>query len=72
MIEDSRYRTVSIPSALSARIDVLMDELGYWLSYDVFVREACLEKISGEERRLRELRGYGSEANQPERGVRPR
>ncbi len=47
MIDNSRYRTVSIPSALSARMDFLMDELGYWLSYDVFVRET----LSGEDLR---------------------
>jgi len=36
-------------------MDFLMDELSYWLSYDVFVREACLEKICGGERMLMAL-----------------
>jgi len=67
-----RYVTVSIPKAIAAKIDTLIEELGYWPSRSSFVREACLEKISVEERRLRELRGARDEANQSERGVGPR
>jgi len=53
-------------------MDFLMDELGYWLSYDVFVREACLEKILGEERRLREFWTFGGgRANQSGRDAPP-
>jgi len=55
----SRYVTVSIPKAIAGKIDFLIDELGYWPSRSSFVREACLEKISAEERRLRGLRGSG-------------
>ena len=72
MNDTPRYVTVSIPKAIAAKIDVIIDELGYWPSRSSFVREACLEKISVEERRLRELRGSRDEANQSERGVEPR
>ncbi|MBL7079968.1 ribbon-helix-helix protein, CopG family [Candidatus Bathyarchaeota archaeon] len=56
MSNNSRYVTVSIPKAIAEKIDYLIDVLGYWPSRSAFVREACLEKISGEDRRLRELR----------------
>ncbi|MCW3989962.1 MAG: hypothetical protein NWE88_07815 [Candidatus Bathyarchaeota archaeon] len=72
MIDNSRYRTVSIPSALSARMDFLMDELGYWLSYDVFVREACLEKICGGERMLMALGRAEERTPRSEWGEEPR
>ena len=72
MSDSSRYVTVSIPRAIADKVDFLIGELGYWPSRSAFVREACLEKISGEDRRLRELRGSGGEASQPERGIRPR
>ena len=72
MSNNSRYVTVSIPKAIARKIDNLIEVLGYWPSRSAFVREACLEKISGEERRLRELRGFRSETNQPEWGARPR
>ena len=68
----TRYVTVSIPKAIAAKIDSLIEELGYWPSRSSFVREACLEKISVEERRLRGLRGSWGEANQPVRGEMPR
>jgi len=68
----SRYVTVSIPKAIAVKIDALIESLGYWPSRSSFVREACLEKNSGEERRLRELRGSGGVTNQSERGLRPR
>ncbi len=67
-----KYVTVSIPKAIARKIDYLIDKFGYWPSRSSFVREACLEKISREERKLRELRGSGGEANQPERGEKPR
>ena len=72
MNDTPRYVTVSIPTAIAAKIDTIIGELGYWPSRSSFVREACLEKISVEERRLRELRGSRDEANQSERGVEPR
>ncbi len=72
MNDTPRYVTVSIPKAIAAKIDVIIGELGYWPSRSSFVREACLEKISVEERRLRELRGSRDETNQSERGVEPR
>ena len=57
-MEDKRpkYVTVSLPIAFGDAIDSLIEELGYWPSRGAFVREACLEKIRDEERRLRELR----------------
>jgi hypothetical protein len=57
---------------LSARIDVLMKELGYWPSYDVFVQEACLEKICGEEGMLRGLGRAKKRTVRSERGEEPR
>ena len=51
-----KYVTVSLPVAISDAIDSLIEEPGYWPSRGAFVREACLEKIRDEERRLRELK----------------
>ena len=56
MSNTSRYVTVSIPKAVAGKIDYLIEVLGYWPSRSAFVREACLEKITWEEQRLRELR----------------
>jgi hypothetical protein len=53
----TKYVTVSIPRAIAQKIDFLIEELGYWPSRSAFVREACLEKIGVEERRLSDLRG---------------
>ncbi|MBL7079965.1 ribbon-helix-helix protein, CopG family [Candidatus Bathyarchaeota archaeon] len=61
MSNTSRYVTVSIPKAIARKIDYLIEVLGYWPSRSAFVREACLEKITGEERRLRELRSSGGD-----------
>ena len=49
--------TVSIPRGIADAMDELIDELGYWPSRGAFVREACLEKVRDEQRRLVELRG---------------
>ena len=35
-------------------VDKLIEELRYWPSRSAFIREACLEKIRAERRRLRE------------------
>ena len=51
-----RYVTISIPRAIAENIDYLIEGLGYWPSRSSFVREACLEKIRVEMRRLEELR----------------
>jgi Arc/MetJ-type ribon-helix-helix transcriptional regulator len=51
-----KYVTVSIPAALAEAIDELNGELGYWPSRGAFVREAILEKLRDERRRLREMR----------------
>jgi len=56
--EKRRYVTVSLPTGITQEIDFLMEELGYWPSRGAFVREACLEKIREEQRRLRELREF--------------
>jgi len=50
------YVTISLPKAITDAIDELIDELGYWPSRGSFAREACLEKIREEKRKLRELR----------------
>ena len=52
-----RFSAVSIPEPILGEIDRLIEELGYWPSRSAFVREACLEKIERERRRLEELRG---------------
>jgi len=50
------YVTISLPKAITDAIDELIEELGYWPSRGSFAREACLEKIREERRKLRELR----------------
>ena len=45
-----------MPKAIVDAIDRLIEDLGFWPSRSAFVREACLEKIRDERRRLRELR----------------
>jgi len=52
----AKFVTVSIPADIGKEIDELMKELGYWPSRSAFAREACLEKIREERRRLKELR----------------
>jgi len=37
-------------------VDQLINDLGYWPSRGAFVREACLEKIHRERRRLKDLK----------------
>ena len=57
MSEDkTKYVTVSLPVGIAKAVDSLIGDLGYWPSRGAFVREACLEKIREERRRLRELR----------------
>ena len=62
MSNTSRYVTVSIPKAIARKVDNLIEVLGYWPSRSAFVREACLEKISGEERHG--LRKFGEQVAQ--------
>ena len=50
------FSAVSIPLPILEEIDRLIEELGYWPSRSAFVREACLEKIERERKRLRSLR----------------
>jgi Arc/MetJ-type ribon-helix-helix transcriptional regulator len=47
------FSAVSIPQPILEEIDGLIRELGYWPSRSAFVREACLEKIEREKKRLR-------------------
>ena len=64
MSEDkTKYVTVSLPVGIAKAVDNLIGELGYWPSRGAFVREACLEKIREERRRLRELREPRKEAD---------
>ena len=56
MVEKTRYRSVSIPTGITDEIEKLIEELMYWPSVGAFVREAALEKIRKERRRLRERR----------------
>lgn len=55
MSESTKYVTVSIPRGIADDIDLLIERLGYWPSKSSFVREACLEKIWSERRKIREL-----------------
>ena len=52
---ERRYVTVSLPVGIIKAIDGLIEELGYWPSRGAFVREACLEKIWSERKKIREL-----------------
>lgn len=56
MAKKSKYRTVSLLNSIAEEIERLIEELGFWPSVSAFVREACLEKIREERRRLREQR----------------
>ncbi len=56
MSEKTKYVTVSIPRGIARDIDSLIQELGYWPSKSSFVREACLEKIWSERKKIKELR----------------
>ena len=55
MSGDRKYATVSIPMGIIREMDRLIEEFGYWPSRGAFVREAALEKIRDERRRLREI-----------------
>ena len=63
-MQEQKYITVSVPRGIAVEIDRLIEELGYWPSRGAFVREACLEKIREERRRLRELK-KPTEGNEP-------
>jgi Arc/MetJ-type ribon-helix-helix transcriptional regulator len=56
VVSPKGYITISLPKAIADAIDELIEELGYWPSRGSFAREACLEKIREERRKLRELR----------------
>ena len=56
MASDTKYATVSIPRGIADAVDELIEELGYWPSRGSFVREACLDKVREEQKRLLELR----------------
>lgn len=64
MDEKTKYVTVSIPRGVARDIDGLIQELGHWPSKSAFVREACLEKIWSERKKLRELRGGNQRADE--------
>ena len=57
-----KYVTVSIPQAIAEEIDALIKSLGYWPSRSSFVREACLEKIRLEKKRVQDLREAARES----------
>jgi len=56
MAKKSKYTTISIPASISDEIAKLKEELGYWPSVSAFAREACIDKIREEKRRLREAK----------------
>jgi len=63
MTTNSKYATISIPRGIANTIDELIEELGYWPSRGAFVREACLEKVREEQKRLMELRDSKKETD---------
>ena len=50
------YTSVSLPMKIMRDVDRLIDEFGYWPSRSAFVREACVDKIRDEQRKLGELK----------------
>jgi Arc/MetJ-type ribon-helix-helix transcriptional regulator len=46
------FSTVSLPLPVLEEIDDLIRKFGYWPSRSAFVREACLEKIRSEWKRM--------------------
>lgn len=56
MAKKSKYRTVSIPRGVTDLIEELIEELGLWPSVGAFAREACLDKIEEEQKRLLEAK----------------
>jgi len=71
MSEKKGYVTISLPAMIAKDIDELINELGYWPSRGAFVREACIEKIWAERRRLRELRESREGTEHPSQGGDP-
>ncbi|MEM1582451.1 MAG: hypothetical protein QXK89_08090 [Candidatus Bathyarchaeia archaeon] len=47
-----KFGVVSIPVGILEEVDRLIEEIGYWPSRSSFVREACIEKIERERKRL--------------------
>ena len=68
MSEKTKYVTVSIPRGIARDIDSLIKELGYWPSKSSFVREACLEKIWSERKKIKELRNNKKRPDNPKEG----
>jgi len=52
MATKKKYATVSIPQRIADAVDELIEKLGYWPSRGAFVREATLDKIREERKRL--------------------
>ena len=71
MSEKTKYVTVSIPRGIARDIDSLIQELGYWPSKSSFVREACLEKIWSERKKIRELRNNKKRTDNPKQESEP-
>ncbi len=65
MSEKTKYVTVSIPRGIANDIDSLIKQLGYWPSKSSFVREACLEKIWSERKKIRELMNNKKRTDNP-------
>ena len=56
MAKKSKYRTVSIPRGVTELIEELVEKLGLWPSVGAFAREACLDKIEKEQKKLLEAK----------------
>lgn len=52
-MSEAKWKTVSLPRALTDDIQELIDESGYWPSMGSFIREAALEKLHKERSRGR-------------------
>lgn len=51
-VDRTSYVTLSVPKGVADEIDHLIEKLGYWPSRSAFAREACLEKIHREKKRM--------------------
>jgi len=64
--DNPKWTSVAFPSEVVEAVRKLIEELKYWPSVSTFCREAVLEKIDKESRRLKELRGDERQAHADE------
>lgn len=66
MSDNPKWTSVAFPSEIVEAIRKLTEELKYWPSVSSFCREAALEKIDKEKRKLKKLRGDERQARADE------